>query len=61
MRLVVQGVGARFDSYFDKPWSEGEKRATELVFIGSHLEKEQVMRTLVGAMASHDATAVAQS
>jgi cobalamin biosynthesis protein CobW len=49
MRLVVQGVGQRFDSYFDRPWAEGEKRATELVFIGSHLDREQVTRTLVGA------------
>jgi cobalamin biosynthesis protein CobW len=49
MRLVVQGVGSRFDSYFDRPWAEGERRATELVFIGSHLDREQVTRTLLGA------------
>ncbi len=49
MRLVVQGVGRRFDSYFDRPWSEGERRATELVFIGSHLDREQLTRTLLGA------------
>jgi cobalamin biosynthesis protein CobW len=51
MRLVVQGVGARFDSYFDRPFSDGDKRITELVFIGSHLDKEAVSRTLTGAMA----------
>lgn len=49
MRLVVQGVGSRLDSYFDRPWAEGERRATELVFIGSHLDREQVTRTLLGA------------
>ncbi|MEY2930800.1 MAG: cobalamin biosynthesis protein CobW [Pseudomonadota bacterium] len=49
MRLVVQGVGRRFDSYFDRPWTTDERRATELVFIGSHLDHEQVTRTLLSA------------
>ncbi len=49
MRLVVQGVGRRFDSYFDKPWATDDKRLTELVLIGSHLEAEAVMRTLMSA------------
>ena len=62
MRLVVQGVGARFDSYFDKPWADGDKRATELVFIGEHLEKDALLRTLVSAMGSQaGAAASAQS
>jgi cobalamin biosynthesis protein CobW len=26
MRLVVQGVGTRFDSYFDRPWRADEAR-----------------------------------
>ncbi len=47
MRLVVQGVGRRFDSYFDRPWGEGEQRKTELVFIGSHLDQGEVTRTLL--------------
>ena len=41
MRLVVQGVGTRFDSYFDRPWAREEARQTELVLIGSHLDREQ--------------------
>jgi cobalamin biosynthesis protein CobW len=49
MRLVVQGVGRRFDSYFDRPWSGEEKRVTELVFIGSHLDRERVTSTLIAA------------
>lgn len=49
MRLVVQGVGSRFDSYFDRPWTAHEKRVTELVFIGSHLEHERVASTLLRA------------
>ncbi|QTW19979.1 cobalamin biosynthesis protein CobW [Comamonas kerstersii] len=39
MRLVVHGVGKRFDSYFDRRWSEGEERKTQLVFIGQDLDK----------------------
>jgi cobalamin biosynthesis protein CobW len=49
LRLVVQGVGPRFDSYFDRPWAADERRATELVFIGSHLDREEVTRTLLRA------------
>jgi cobalamin biosynthesis protein CobW len=49
MRLVVQGVGSRFDSYFDRAWKADEKRGTELVLIGSHLDRERVMSTLLGA------------
>lgn len=49
MRLVVQGVGTRFDSYFDRAWRPDEIRTTELVLIGQHLDREQVTRTLLGA------------
>jgi cobalamin biosynthesis protein CobW len=33
-RLVVQGVGPRVDTYFDRPWFEAEMRRTRLVVIG---------------------------
>jgi len=33
-RLVVQGVGARFQHYFDRDWRDGERRSSELVVIG---------------------------
>lgn len=52
MRLVVQGVGRRIDSYFDRPWQPDEARSTELVVIGFHLDREQVTRTLLSAAAS---------
>lgn len=52
MRLVVQGVGRRFDSYFDRPWEPNEKKTTELVLIGSHLDRDSVMRTLLAAAES---------
>ena len=38
MRLLVQGVGQRFDSHFDRPWGAAEVRATRLVLIGDHLD-----------------------
>ncbi len=37
MRMLIQGVGERFDSYFDRPWGEGETESTRLVFIGRNL------------------------
>ena len=38
MRMVLQGVGSRFDYYFERPWREGEERKTKLVVIGKDLE-----------------------
>lgn len=34
MRLLVQGVGARFRHQFDRPWAAGEPRRSRLVVIG---------------------------
>lgn len=34
MRLVLQAVGPRVDSWFDRPWKDGEARTTRLVVIG---------------------------
>ena len=33
-RLVVQAVGPRLSSYFDRPWAPGESRSSTLVVIG---------------------------
>lgn len=38
LRLAVQGVGERFETYFDRPWKEGEDRRGRLVFIGKQLK-----------------------
>lgn len=46
MRLLVQGVGQRFDSQFDRPWRAGEPRASRLVVIGDHLDAAQLQREL---------------
>ena len=37
MRMVLQGVGSRFDYYFERPWGENEERKTRLVVIGKEL------------------------
>ncbi len=34
MRLVIQGVGDRINQHYDRPWKDGEIRATQLVVIG---------------------------
>ena len=46
MRLVVQGVGQRFDSYFDRAWRSADVRATRLVLIGDHLDAVQLQAEL---------------
>jgi cobalamin biosynthesis protein CobW len=33
-RLLVQAVGPRLDHWFDRPWRDGEERASRLVVIG---------------------------
>lgn len=50
MRLVVQGVGTRFDSYFDRPWRAGEPRESRLVLIGSGLQQAALQADLDGAL-----------
>lgn len=46
MRMVIQGVGERLDSFFDRPWKASELRQTQLVFIGHALEKAQIEEIL---------------
>jgi cobalamin biosynthesis protein CobW len=52
MRLVVQGVGARFDSYFDRPWRSDEARQSRLVLIGAGLEAARLQAELDSALAA---------
>ncbi|HTL88725.1 MAG TPA: cobalamin biosynthesis protein CobW [Leptolyngbya sp.] len=42
MRLVVQGVGSRFEHFYDRPWRSDELRQTRLVFIGKDLDSTQL-------------------
>jgi len=49
MRLVVQGVGARFRHHFDRAWQTGEKRSGALVVIGeTGLAREAIARAIAG-------------
>ena len=52
MRLLVQGVGTRFDKHFDRAWRAGEPRMTRLVLIGQDLDAAQLearLRQALGA------------
>ncbi|MEM8721188.1 MAG: cobalamin biosynthesis protein CobW [Cyanobacteria bacterium P01_G01_bin.39] len=42
MRLVLQGVGNRFDTFYDRLWSSTETRQTKLVLIGHQLNHQQI-------------------
>lgn len=46
MRLVLQGVGQRFDHFYDRLWQPTEARHTKLVFIGHDLEHTQIEQAI---------------
>lgn len=46
MRLVLQGVGNRFDSFYDRPWQPEESRQTRLVIIGRDLDQGDIEQAL---------------
>ncbi|WP_347486220.1 cobalamin biosynthesis protein CobW [Vandammella animalimorsus] len=50
MRLLVQGVGKRFDAHFDRPWPTGQARSTRLVFIGQQLDAAQLRAELLSLL-----------
>ena len=50
MRLVLQGVGQRFDHFYDRLWQADEARQTRLVVIGSELDRETITQTLAAAV-----------
>jgi cobalamin biosynthesis protein CobW len=47
MRMVVQGVGARFEQFYDRPWAKDEPRQTKLVFIGRDLQRSDIETALL--------------
>lgn len=47
MRLLVQGVGNRFQHYYDREWKSDEERASRLVVIGLHGLDESAIRDLI--------------
>jgi cobalamin biosynthesis protein CobW len=57
MRQVLQGVGERLNTHFDRLWQSGETRATRLVFIGRQLDQAQIEAALAGAQVAAGVTA----
>ncbi|MCP1651024.1 cobalamin biosynthesis protein CobW [Pseudomonas nitroreducens] len=51
MRLLVQGVGKRFDKHFDRAWRSDETRSTRLVVIGQELDQAAITNELRTALA----------
>jgi cobalamin biosynthesis protein CobW len=51
MRLVLQGVGQRFDSFYDRPWQASEPRQTRLVIIGHELNSAEIEAQVLGLSA----------
>ncbi|HEV7277313.1 MAG TPA: cobalamin biosynthesis protein CobW [Devosiaceae bacterium] len=48
-RLAIQAVGPRLNSWFDRPWKDGEARETALVVIGeSPLDRAAISASLQG-------------
>ncbi|MDF2396001.1 cobalamin biosynthesis protein CobW [Pseudomonas sp. 3MA1] len=50
MRLLIQGVGTRFDKHFDRKWGADEARTTRLVLIGQELDAAQLEAQLRAAL-----------
>ncbi|MBD2772728.1 cobalamin biosynthesis protein CobW [Iningainema tapete] len=42
MRMVLQGVGTRIESFYDRMWKTHELRQTRLVLIGRHLNQTDI-------------------
>ncbi len=48
-RLLIQAVGPRLNSYFDRPWNAGENQSTRLVVIGEkHMDQVAIEASLRG-------------
>jgi cobalamin biosynthesis protein CobW len=46
MRMVLQGVSTRFESYFDRKWKDNEIRKTSLVIIGDELKHKNLQQII---------------
>ncbi len=46
MRMALQGVGERFETYFDRHWREDEPKRGRLVFIGRNLKDASLEKVL---------------
>ncbi len=59
MRMVVHGVGKRFDHYFDRAWREDEKRDSLIVFIGHDLDAARIRSVLNNTIRDNTSQAAA--
>lgn len=50
MRLLLQGVGLRFDKHFDRAWQADEARITRLIVIGQALDHTAIASELKAAL-----------
>lgn len=50
-RYVVQGIHMIIEGDHQRPWKEGEKRQSRLVFIGRNLDREKIERTFAACAA----------
>lgn len=50
MRLVVQAVGQRIETYFDRPWQKDERHESHLVVIALHEIDEKKVRKTIEAL-----------
>ena len=50
MRLLLQGVGQRFDKHYDRPWAADETAVTRLILIGQQLDQQQIGAELRAAL-----------
>jgi cobalamin biosynthesis protein CobW len=57
MRLVLHGVGRRFDSYFDRRWANDEAPRTRIVLIGQELDQAVLQSALNVAIAAQPISA----
>ena len=50
-RYVIQGIHMIIEGDHQRPWKDGEKRQTRLVFIGRNLDREKLERTFAACAA----------
>ncbi|MNP85566.1 putative GTP-binding protein YjiA [compost metagenome] len=52
MRLLIQGVGTRFDKHYDRAWGADENRVSRLVLIGQELDAALLESQLRAALSA---------
>jgi G3E family GTPase len=50
-RLVFQAIHMVMEGDFQRPWKEGEKRYSRIVFIGRNLDEDELQRGFAGCVA----------